>query len=70
MESLTYDTGASSVTITGLADANFKKMEFKGGAGSFTLDFSGQLRTDGSVTRRRRGWAASTSSSRQPPRPR
>ena len=49
MESLTYETGASSVTLTGLADANFKKMEFKGGAGSFTLDFSGQLRSDGSV---------------------
>jgi hypothetical protein len=49
MESLTYETGASSVTLTGLADANFKKMQFKGGAGSFTLDFSGQLRSDGSV---------------------
>ncbi len=49
MESLTYETGASSVTLTGLGDANFKKMAFKGGAGSFTLDFSGQLRSDGSV---------------------
>jgi hypothetical protein len=49
MESLSYETGASSVTLTGLADANFKKMQFKGGAGSFTLDFSGQLRSDGSV---------------------
>ncbi len=50
MESLTYQTGASSVTLTGLGDANFKKMEFTGGAGSFTLDFSGALRSDGSVT--------------------
>jgi hypothetical protein len=50
MDSLTYNTGASSVTMTGLAAANFKKMAFKGGAGSFTLDFTGQLRTDGSVT--------------------
>ena len=50
MESLTYETGASSVALTGLADANFKKMEFKGGAGSFTLDFSGQLRSAGSVS--------------------
>jgi len=49
MESLTYETGASSVMLTGLADANFKKMQFKGGAGSFTLDFSGQLRSDGFV---------------------
>ncbi len=49
MESLSYETGASSVTLAGLANANFKKMDFKGGAGSFTLDFSGTLRSDGSV---------------------
>jgi hypothetical protein len=49
MESLTYQTGASSVALTGLGDANFKKLEFTGGAGSFTLDFSGALRSDGSV---------------------
>jgi hypothetical protein len=50
MDSLTYETGASSVSLTGLGDANFKKMSFKGGAGSFTFDFSGQLRSDGSVS--------------------
>lgn len=50
MESLTYETGASSVTLTGLADANFRKLEFKGGAGTFTLDFSGQLRTAASAS--------------------
>jgi len=50
LESLTYETGASTVTLSGLADANFKKLQFKGGAGSFTFDFSGQLRTSGSVT--------------------
>jgi hypothetical protein len=49
MDELTYETGASSVTLTGLGDANFKEMKFKGGAGSFTLDFSGQLRSNGSV---------------------
>jgi hypothetical protein len=49
MESLVYETGASSVTLTGLADANLKKMDFKGGAGSFVLDFSGELRSDGTV---------------------
>jgi hypothetical protein len=49
MDSFTYETGASSVTLTGLSNANFKKMDFKGGAGSFTLDFSGQLRSDGLV---------------------
>jgi hypothetical protein len=46
MDSLSYETGASSVTLAGLADANFKNLSFKGGAGSFILDFSGQLRTD------------------------
>jgi hypothetical protein len=49
MERLQYETGASSVTLIGLADANFKTMNFKGGAGSYTLDFSGQLRTDATV---------------------
>ena len=50
LETLSYDTGASTVTLSGLADANFKKLQFKGGAGSFTFDFSGELRTSGSVT--------------------
>ena len=50
MDSLSYETGASTVSLSGLADANFKKMEFKGGAGSFTLNFDGTLRSDGSVS--------------------
>jgi hypothetical protein len=50
LETLSYDTGASTVTLSGLADANFKKLEFNGGAGSYTFDFSGELRTSGSVT--------------------
>ncbi len=49
MQRLLYETGASTVNLTGLANANFRTLEFKGGAGSYTLDFSGQLRTDGSV---------------------
>lgn len=49
MESLDYETGASAVTLVGLANANFRSMSFKGGAGSYSLDFSGQLRTDASV---------------------
>jgi hypothetical protein len=47
MDRLKYETGASTVSLIGLANANFKDLEFKGGAGTFTLDFSGQLRTDG-----------------------
>jgi hypothetical protein len=49
METFTYDTGASKVSLSGLANANFRSMNFKGGAGSYTLDFSGDLRTDGNV---------------------
>ncbi|MGD9092240.1 MAG: toast rack family protein [Anaerolineales bacterium] len=50
MDTLRYDTGASSVKLTGLANANFDKMTFKGGAGDFTLDFSGELLRDATVT--------------------
>lgn len=49
MESLEYETGASTVTLIGLANANFKNMKFKGGAGTYSLDFSGDLRTSGTV---------------------
>jgi hypothetical protein len=49
MDRLQYETGASTVTFTGLANANFKSMDFKGGAGSYSLDFSGQLRSDATV---------------------
>lgn len=50
MDVLRYTTGASDVELTGLANANFKTMRFKGGAGNFTLDFSGQLTRDANVT--------------------
>lgn len=49
IDTFSYETGASKVTMTGLANANFRNMEFKGGAGSYTLDFSGDLRTDATV---------------------
>jgi hypothetical protein len=52
MELLSYDTGASSVTLTGLANANFAEMRFNGGAGDFTLDFSGDLQRDATVNTR------------------
>ena len=35
--------------LIGLANANFKSMTFTGGAGSYSLDFSGQLRTSADV---------------------
>lgn len=46
MERLAYKTGASSVTLTGLANANFEEMSFDGGAGEYELDFSGELPRD------------------------
>jgi len=41
-----YETGASSVKLTGLANANFSTLIFNGGAGDYTLDFSGDLTQD------------------------
>jgi hypothetical protein len=49
MSSLRYETGASKVTLTGLANANFTNMIFKSGAGDYTLDFTGELQQDASV---------------------
>ncbi|MBI5353286.1 MAG: hypothetical protein HZB50_11655 [Chloroflexi bacterium] len=45
-----YETGASNVKMTGLANANFGLLEFSSGAGDYTLDFSGDLKRDASVT--------------------
>lgn len=45
-----YTTGASTVELTGLANANFAEMIFEGGAGTYTLDFSGELQQDARVT--------------------
>ena len=50
MSSLQYTTGASKVTLKGLANANTTDMTFRGGAGEYTLDFSGELRNDMHVT--------------------
>lgn len=41
-----YETGASNVELTGLANANFSTLIFNGGAGDYTLDFSGDLQQD------------------------
>ncbi len=50
MSMLSYTTGASDVTIEGLANANFKRFIFNGGAGDYTLDFSGDLQQDSTVS--------------------
>jgi hypothetical protein len=49
MENFRYETGASSVVLTNLGNANFRSMAFQGGAGSYELDFSGQLQDDANV---------------------
>jgi hypothetical protein len=41
-----YETGASNVELTGLANANFSTLFFNGGAGDYTLDFSGELQQE------------------------
>lgn len=49
MSVLRYETGASNVTLSGLANANFSTLIFSGGAGDYELDFSGSLTNDGTV---------------------
>ncbi|NJC97280.1 MAG: hypothetical protein FIB03_13255 [Anaerolineae bacterium] len=49
MSVLRYETGASNVTMKGLANANFSPLIFSGGAGGYTLDFSGELQRDATV---------------------
>jgi hypothetical protein len=49
MERLRYDTGASNVSLKNLANANFKMMTFRSGAGDYLLDFNGELKRDSQV---------------------
>lgn len=49
MSLLRYETGASDVKLTGLANANFSTLTFSGGAGNYTLEFSGELQRDAVV---------------------
>jgi len=50
MAQFNYTTGASDVTMIGLANANFKTFIFNSGAGNYTLDFSGKLQQDATVS--------------------
>lgn len=49
MSTLRYETGASDVQLSGLANANFSILDFSSGAGDYKLDFSGELQRDASV---------------------
>lgn len=50
MSELVYETGASNIELLGLANANFEEMSFTGGAGNYTLDFSGSLQRDATIS--------------------
>jgi hypothetical protein len=50
MAVLRYETGASSVKLTKLGNANFSTMIFNSGGGDYTLDFSGTLKRAATVT--------------------
>jgi hypothetical protein len=49
MSSLRYETGASTVEVMNLSNANFSSMAFRSGAGTYKLDFGGNLRRDAQV---------------------
>ncbi|KAA3644605.1 MAG: hypothetical protein DWQ07_14405 [Chloroflexi bacterium] len=49
MTQLNYDSGASNIELSGLANANFGYMSFDAGLGDYTLDFSGELQQDAIV---------------------
>jgi len=49
MSSLRYETGASTVELFNLANANFASMVFRSGAGTYKLDFGGTLRREAQV---------------------
>jgi hypothetical protein len=49
MSSFRYETGASSVVLRNLGNANFRSLTFQGGAGSYKLDFSGEFQDDATV---------------------
>jgi hypothetical protein len=49
MSTFRYETGASDLKMSGLANANFSIFDFSSGAGDYTLDFSGELQRDASI---------------------
>lgn len=50
MSVLRYETGASTVKLAGLANANFSTLIFSGGAGNYSLGFDGELQRDATIT--------------------
>lgn len=56
LKNINIKTGASTIKMLGLANANFNEMNFTGGAGSYTFDFSGNLTKKSKVSIN--AWAA------------
>lgn len=50
MERMTINAGASSLKVEGLGNARFQQLRFQGGAGEFSLDFSGELADEAQAT--------------------
>jgi hypothetical protein len=46
IENMTIESGLSKFEGEGLCNANFNRMKFEGGVGSYTLDFSGELKKE------------------------
>ena len=46
IENINIETGLSKFKGYGLCNANFKRMKFEGGVGSYVLDFSGKLKKE------------------------
>ena len=49
MDNMNIESGVSKFTGRNLGNANFKRFHFHGGVGSYTLDFSGDLRHEADV---------------------
>ncbi len=49
MSRLVFRTGAASLKLKHLLNANFDRMSFEGGASAYTLDFGGRLQRDAQV---------------------
>lgn len=50
MSTFEYNSGASNVELTGMANANFDTLDFTAGAGNYELEFSGDLQKEMNVT--------------------
>ncbi len=49
IDSFVYQTGASNINISNIANGHIVNMDFESGAGDYTLDFSGSLECDMNV---------------------